>query len=297
VYTIDLDGKNKQVLLPATGNETSNMSLAASPDYAYVAVVSTRDGMRDTDGYVLPALTLINTSTGTAEIIDHGSQIQLMGWVDNRIVYRRGASGASAANAQRYRIVSYNAESQGKLQLTSANQFTVSRIANGYVYYAASGNDPKAPMGLFRIKTDGSGKERVFTGEVWTAYRDGYETMLLQTPTDWFRYDMGSKAAAKTTAPSVFEPRAYLDDSKAKYSLWVASGNTASLMVHDIQKRKDKRLVSQDGMTSQLRWIDNTAIIYRVSTATETADYAVSPQGGKARKITDATVSYGASFE
>lgn len=297
-YAVDLDGKNKKILLPATGNETSNISLAVDAEGKQVAVVSTRDGQKDTDGYLLPALTLVDIATGRAQVIDHGAQVQLVGWMDQRIIYRRGTAGASAANAQRYRIMSYNTETSGKLQLTSANQFTASRIAGGYVYYAASSSDPKAIMGLFRIKPDGSNKERVFDQEIWTTYRNSFDTVLLQTPNEWFSYAFSSKSAGRTTAPSVFGVRTYLNHPNDKQSLWVDdTGGITSLMVHDIQKATDKKITEQEGITSQVRWINDKTAVYRVATNNETADYAVHTGGGKPRKITDAAVSYGTLLE
>jgi hypothetical protein len=294
VYAIDVDGKNKQLVLAGTGNESSNISIAANESGTLAAVVSTRDGLRDSDGFVVSALTLVDLASGKATMLDHGAQVQLLGWDGDRLIYRTGVAGASAANSQRYRLMVYNTESAGRLQLASANQFTASQLIGGYVYYAASSNDPKASMGLFRIRTDGAGKERLLQGEVWTVYRNTYATLLVQTPGDWYAYDINAKSAAKTTAPSVFDERLYTTMPGGKKAAWVDSGSAiTTLRMHDVASGKDKRLMAHDGISAPLHWLGTTALVYRVATQTETADYAISPTGGQPHKISDVTISYG----
>jgi hypothetical protein len=294
VFSIDVDGKNAKVLLPGTGSETSNLSLVADPSGSYAALVSSRDGQRDKDGYLLQTLTLISLEDGSSQSIDRGAQIQPIAWQDGRLIYRIAVAGASAANAQRYRIISYTLDTSTRLQLTSANDFTVSQVAKGYVYYAASSNDPKAIMGLFKIKPDGSGKKRVIDREVWTALRTAYDVFVVQTPNEWLTYHLGSEQSQASTAPASFASKSFVTDAEQKQAISLGERDgSKTIELYDITKDKTAVIHTQGGMAVPMRWLGNRALVYRVSNGSETADYVVSPAGGTARKVTDVTISSG----
>lgn len=280
VFTADLDGRNRKLLLAGTGNENSTISLVVSPDGKRAALVSTRDNLRDADGFLLQALTIINIDEGTGVTVDHAEQIQLVDWVGNRLVYRMTLAGASAANSQRNRLISYNYDSNARIQLATANQFNAIVSNLGYVYYTVSSTDPHATLGLFRIKTDGSDRKRLSEDEIWTALRTGYETLSLQTPDGWSGYDIKSGQFSKTNNPSNVITYLFANNSKGDKSVWmdVRDGN-GTLLLHDNDKNTDKALVAQGGLTYPLRWVSDKAIIYRLATSAETADYVIGANG------------------
>lgn len=295
VFASDVDGKNKKVILAGTGKETSsNINLVTNKTGTYAAVASTREGLRDTDGYALVSLTLVNVETGASSVIDRGAQIQFIAWSGERLVYRVAIAGASAANAQRYRLVAYNVDSNAKVQLASANQFTTSLAAQGYVYYAASSTDPKANPGLFKIKLDGTNRKEVFDQEIWTGLRSSYNELSLQTPDGWYTYALDTeKTTAMTSSPN-FNGYFFAEGFTAGLSAYIDQRDgKGTLLIYDATKDKTTVLANQDGLVYPLRWASEQAIIYRVTTAGEAADYVISPNGGEGRKITDVTPTYG----
>jgi hypothetical protein len=298
LYSMDLDGKNAKLLLRGTGLETSNLSLVPSSDGNRAALVSTRDNVRDSDGFLLTTLTLVDTHTGAVVTVDHGAQIQLLAWNGSRLAYRVAMAGASAANAQRYRLLAYNYDTAAKLQLTTANQFTVSQAARGAIYYAASSSDLKATMGLFRIKPDGSGKQKVFDKELWTALRTGYDTFALQTPDKWYTYTISTGSATESTPPATLANLTYLSNSTDTHSL-VLGQQTGHIVLsrYDTATAKQTVLTKQDGIALPLYWAGDNAVVYRVATSAETADYVVSPNGGQAHKLADVWPTYGIGSE
>jgi hypothetical protein len=294
VYSSDLDGKDRKLILAGTGSENATISLVVSPDGQRAAMVSTRDNIRDDDGFILQALTIINLAESTSVTIDHAEQIQLVDWVDSRLVYRLTLAGASASNAQRNRLVSYNYDSNARIQLATANQFNAIFSVKGYVYYTASSTDTQATMGLFRIKTDGTDRKRLTTSEIWTTLRTGYNTALIQQPDGWVAYDLASGQVSKADAPSSVVTFSFADDSKNEHSLWTDTRDGSGvLLLHDVAKNTDKVLKTQDGIAYPVRWLTDKTILYRVATSNESADYAISVDGGEARKISDVTATYG----
>jgi hypothetical protein len=292
VYSVDLDGKNKKLLLGGSGLESSTLSLAVNSDSTQAALVSTRDNVRDKDGYLLYTLTFINVGQGTAVTVDHAQQLQLVDWIGNKLMYRSTITGASAANSQRNRLVAYNFQANARTQLATANQFNTVLSAGDYLYYSASSNDPSAVLGLFRVKPDGSSRERLSTQEVWTGLHAAISSFSLQTSDGWYSYDLATKKIQPMPAPSNFVSFYFAPDSKDARTAWTDTRDGRGVL---LLKRNGsdqvKTLVTQPGLTTPIRWANDKTLIYRVVTANESADYVVSSEGGTARKLSNVTAT------
>jgi len=293
VYSMDLDGKNKKLVLAGTGNETDNISLLVSPDGSLAALVSTRDTVRDGDGFLLSTLTVMNLAQGTSMPVDHAEQIQLIDWLDGRLIYRSTIAGASAANAQRNRLIAYTFSSNLRQQLASANQFNMALTAQGKVYYAASSTDPGATLGLFRIKSDGTGREQLSNQEVWTGLRSSYNVLSLQTPDSWYTYDIAAGQLGKSSAPGNLLNYAFVPSPDGTRAAWVDIRDGKGVLLLDaIATGQNMSLTTQTGLVSPAHWAGNKAIIYRVSTPNESGEYVISPDGGAPHKLADVTPTH-----
>jgi len=294
VYKIDLDGKNKDLLLAGTGKENSNITLVPSPDQKKVALAATRDNVHDSGGYLLYTLGIIDVGNGTLLTIDHGERIQVIGWVGTRLVYVQTVASASAANSQRTRIVSYDYASNSRLQLATADQFNAVLGAKGSVYYAVSSLDPSTPAALYKVDANGTNRQQVFNQEVWTVLRRNYDTLALQTTDNWFSYTFGGKPTG-SSVPANYQSFSFLDSPDGTHSLWTDyRDGKGVLLLHDVATGKDTILASQSGLSTPFAWLNNDTIIYRISSPQETADYVISAQGGSAHKIVDVTNTLGA---
>jgi len=294
VYKIDVDGKNRQVLLAATGNENENISLVVSPNGDQAALVSTRDNMRDSDGYLLTTLTLINVAAGTSVTLDHAEQIQIIDWIDKRLVYQEASAGASAANSQRYKLLSYDYVSSSRIQLATANQFNGVLTANSVIYFATSGNDPNAKPVFAKIRPDGTGRQTVYNQEVWSLFRTDYNTIAMQTPAGWANYALQTGIVAHADPPNSFVSRLYNDSPDGNQSLWVDTRDgQGALLVYKLADAKDSIVQTGDGLTYPVRWLNANTVIYSVANRAETAQYVLALDGGKPHKITDVTHTYG----
>lgn len=288
----DIDGKNRKVLLAGSGTENNNVTMAVDADSKRAALVSTRDAVRDNDGYLLSTLTLVDLETGASQTLDHAEQIQLIDWVGTRLIYEQAVAGASASNSQRYRLIAYDYESNNRTQLAAANQFHAVMSAQGMIYYSISNTDPAAKPAFIRVKPDGTTRQTILAQETWSAFRTDYNTLALQTPTGWFAYTMSTNQAQKTNPPTVFQSRLYADQG-SKHA-WIDPRDAQSaLLAYDATSGKDTLIHQQAGMGYPLRWLNGSTLLYRVATPQEVADYAVSINGGQPKKISDVVNSYG----
>jgi Tol biopolymer transport system component len=297
VYKIDVDGKNKQLLLAGTGIERPQITLIPHPTDNVVALVSSRDNKRNQDGYLLDTLTLINVDTGAVLSLDQSEQIKIVDWVNDKLIYVKVKAGTSAGNAERYQLMSYDYSSTKRLQLAGANYFADIVSAKGVLYYATGNYYQPGQSQFVRINPDNTGRQTLLSEQVWTIIRTGYNDLYLAgaytgNTQSWYSYHMGDSSAKKLSqAPAdANTSRFYLDAPDAKRALWTESRDGKGvLLAYDDSSKKDTTLLTQSGLTSPLRWLDSRTVVYHIVTPQETAAYVVSLDGGTPHKISDVT--------
>lgn len=294
VYAIYADGSEETKLLPGTGNEQSNLVLTPSPDGRMAALVSTRDNERNDDGFLKSTLTVISVSDGASKTVTHSEQITLVGWIGPRLIYVQVAAGTSAANPSRSRLMSYDFNTNSNQQLAATNYFNSILIAGKRVYYAPSSTYQAAgvAINLFSIEPDGSNKRTILAQETWSVFRVAYDTLSISVADQsWYGYKIGDETTTSTDGPpGDLVSRRYADSPDGARSLWVDNRDgKGTLLVYDVGQKTDKEVYAVSGLQLPVRWLNNSTVVYRVSTDQETADYAISINGGEPRKIVNVT--------
>lgn len=296
LYKSDIDGKNKELLLAATGNEDGSISVVQSRDGKQVALVSKRDTLKNQDGYVLQSLTLIDVEKGRTLSLEKSERIQVVDWIGDRIVYVKIKAGSSAGSPDRYQLISYDHTTNSRQQLANANYFVDVVSAGGQVYYVTSNNYQGGVSQFVRTKPDGSGKQVLLDKtDVWNVLRDTYDTMTLVGNQVAYSYKLGDNSAKQNTSPgSNTVDRYYLDDGENKLALWADNRDGKGvLLLNNLGNDKDAVLTTQSGLGEPIRWLNDMVAIYRINKPGETADYAISLDGGDPKKITDVTATSG----
>lgn len=293
LYKMDLDGQNKKVLLAGTGLETAAVNVIVDPAGKRAALVSTRDDKRNKDGYLLSALTIVDIDSGESEVIEHAEQIMLLGWSGTTLVYQQTVAGASAANASRNKITSYEYTDSKRLQIANANYFNGSFLNGTQVYYVVSSIDPSAKGGLIRSNVDATSKKTLHEGEVWQLYRADYKTLKFQTPDKWYEYKMGNAAAVESTPPANYNARKYMDSPDGKYSVWVDDRDAnGALMEYNVADGKERQVTLQKGMIETMRWVNERVVVYRTINGTQVDEHAISLDGGEPRQLATVSAMY-----
>ena len=298
VYKRDVDGKNETVVFAGTGSEQDPLGLLVSPDGATAALVSTREGKRDSSGYLLSNLYMIDVQAKTATKVasTESAQIQLIDWVDDKLVFVKIASGPSAATPGRQHAVVYDSKQDKQNELANANYFNDVEVYNGQVYFAASsgGGSGSADAKLFRVNTDGSSKTALTDKEIWATYRNSY-TKLQANAADnkWYEQTLGdSKMTVLSGAPASPTHRIYAVNPSAEKAVWVDSRDGKGVLIlQDIKNTANADVVvfSKGGLGYPMRWLSDKHLLVRVSNSQETADYVINIEGGDAQKVGDVT--------
>ena len=292
LYRIDIDGKNEQIVLAGTGSERSDIDLVMHPSDNLTAVVSTRDKVYNNDGYLMSTLTIIDLTNSTTTKVDASERIQIVNWVGNRLIYVKVVAGASAANAARNRLISYDYKTKVSTDIASANYFNDIQVIGGKVYYAAAASYiPGSSLGLYRVDGDGSNKKTILQQEVNNLFRSEYKKLDIAEGAQWFSYNIPNSSVTKLAgAPSNPENRVYMDSPDQKHSIWVDKRDGKGVLINlDIDAAKESVLKNQNGIKNPVYWLNNNTLVYRYNNGQETADYAISIDGGESKKIKDST--------
>jgi hypothetical protein len=292
-YRIDADGQNEEIVLPATGAERPDMVLVPHPSKQRVAVVSTRDNVRNQDGFLLSSLTIVDIDDEQTIKVAESERVQVVGWFDNRIVFVQIAEGASGANPKRHRVMSYDYDNDATQELAASNYFSSVMAVGDMIYVAPASIFQESPAQLYRIRADGSNKEVVFEGESWGIYRLSYSAIAIVTSSRWLRYELaGGELSLLDQDPQTLQNRLYTESPSGDRSARIEErdGKGVLLMRTDNEPVEAPRF-EQGGLGYPLRWLNDSVIVYRVNTASETADYALSITGGEPVKLRDVTAT------
>ena len=284
LYKTSVDGNDKTLLLAATGSETSQIDIVASDDGSQAAVVSSRDNQKDKAGYLLDTLSLLDVSTGKNVALNHGQQINIVGWSGHRLVYTLLKPDVSTNDATRSQLISYDTQSKKSTTLDSANDFNDVAMTQGVIYYATANQHSGGTSQLIRISPDGTGKSTLLGNEVTAILRSDYNDLLFMTASNYYAYKLGGAKPAITNSTFSGKGRLYVDSPDGKHSVWVDTAHD-KLMLYDKKTNTEKTIVTDADLAYPVRWLNNSTVVYRLSNANIASDYAIGTIGGSAKKI------------
>lgn len=295
VYSSYIDGRDAKVVLAGSGKERDDMVLIPHPTDTIIAYVSTRAGQTNKNGETLNNLLILNLEDNNSTNVLAAEQVRILGWTGDRLVYVHTTVDAKADSADRYRLISYNYKDASTKELAKTNFFNDVIMIGNTVYFALSSAYQGGTAGLYRVNADGTNTENVYNQEVWNVFRTAYDHLTLSVQQEWFDLVVGNKQPTKlNAAPAEQLSRVYVDSPDGKRSLRIdIRDGKGVLLAYDISTKLEKEIQSLAGLTYPTRWINDNTVVYRIKTTAETADYAVSLDGGAPVRISDVTNSGG----
>lgn len=291
VYSIYVDGKYEEKILTGTGNERDDIDLKLKPNESIAAYVSTKSGEENQDKFKLSTLSIINSENSQVDDIDKSERIQLIGWIDDSLVYVKATAGSSASKPDRHKLIAYNYKTKESKEIASSNYFNDVIIADNKIYYAPSGALSPQQAKLYRVAVDGDQKTEIAQIEVYKIFRADYENLQISANQNWLNLRIGEdKVTAATSPPSNPRSRIYSDSLDGKNSLWVDNRDGKGVLInYEEDSRNELTLKSENGLADPVYWLNDRTVVYRVYNENESADYILSLDGGEAKKIADVT--------
>lgn len=295
LYSSYIDSRDERIVLSGSGNERDDLSLVAHPSDNRVAYVSTRPGQRNSDGFVLSNLIIVNLKDSETTNVASAEQLRIISWNGDNLVYVVVAAGASADKADRYRLMSFNHKDDSSKELARSNFFNDVIAVSNVLYYAPSSALQTSGTNLYRINSDGTKQETIYNKEVWNIIRTSYDQLALSVQQQWYELRTNENKPTKlNNAPVNQDSRVYHDSPNDKNSLWIDNRDgKGTLILYDKETKTEKTIFSKGGVNYPAYWLNDSVIVYRLVTSQETADYAVSIDGGEPVKINDVSRSKG----
>ena len=295
VYKIDADGKNEEKILVGSGSEKEDMVLVPHPTENVIALVSTRSNQRNKDGFLLSTLTIINLDNNFTVNVTQSERVQIADWFGDRLAYVEIAAGTSGNNPNRHKLSSYDYKNETKTELASTNTFNSVSSSGGYIYYAPSSAYQTGKIYFYRIKADGTNRQTVLNKEVWNVFRTDYDKLAMSVEQAWYEHKISeNKTSSLSGEPANLKSRVYSDSPDRKHSLWVDQRDGKGVLLNlDLTTKEEQELRAQSGLSNPVYWLNNSSIVFRIKTDQETADYAMSINGGEPKKIKNVTHTAG----
>ncbi len=100
-------------------------------------------------------------------------------------------------------------------------------------------------------------------------------TKLLHLPT------AGNNPVTRTS-------RSYSVSPSGEKAVWVdIRDGKGVLLLYDTVQKTESVILTKSGLGSPVEWLNNSTLVYRISTVQETADYVFSIEGTESKKIAD----------
>jgi hypothetical protein len=295
VYSRYVDGTQETVLLPGTGNEQADTHLLSHPTDPIHMFVSSREGERNDQGYMMSNMYILNSDTKQVEKITSTSseRIRLVGWIGDAVVLVKTISGPSGYTTNRQQIVTYDVSDKKLTDITGANYFSDVRVINDSIYYVLPSSDGSQSKGLTKSSADGKQKTILLAKNIWVIYRADAEKLFISTEGDeWYSITLSDGKVEKLEgAPALPQNKVFVANPTTKQIAWLEERDGKSTLLVNEKDGKQKEVVKQPGMSYPLRWLNDTTILYTIANSQETANYIVSTNNSTVKKVGDVTVS------
>lgn len=290
IFSANLDGTNQQKIIEATGKEDEGlMQLSINRNNKQAILVANRDG-KLTNNKVVAGVYLIDLEKSSIKKIDEGSDVQLINWSDNSMVYTKTVPDLNYDDPALSRLMNLNISNNKLTELAQTNYFQIAVMAQNKIYYLpADAYRTLENNALSSLDVISNAKKTYFADKTLRyAVRASFGTLELQD-TAGTNYEL-QIANGATKAIDHRPSSALLFSSSPDGQAWAWNDRRdgqGALLGYSIKDSAEKTIAKAGGLTSPVRFINDDLVIVRVVTSQETADYVVSLMSGKMSKVVD----------
>ncbi|MCB9822925.1 carboxypeptidase regulatory-like domain-containing protein [Candidatus Nomurabacteria bacterium] len=290
IFSSNIDGSSQQKIIEATGKEDpSFIQFSIHRGNRFGVLVANREG-KVINNRVVAGIYIIDFASSNLKKIDEGSDVRLLDWGDDTVVYQKSDANLNYDDPAFSKISSYNVGNAKQKQLAQANYFSVAIVAQNFVYFAgADGYRDEANTPLTSVELSSGATKTILQGRIPSGLtRSNYESLtLLADDSNYYN------VTVKGGTVKQIDRRV---DSSLNFGLNPNGGQVVyaeqvdgqgALMVRSTGN-DDKRVVTKlSGLKSPTRWVTDRLVVVRVVTTTQTADYLVDVPTGKSAKVVD----------
>lgn len=290
IFSTNIDSSGQQKIIEATGKEDPEfIQFSIHRGNRFGVLIANREG-KVVNNRVVAGIYIIDFATSNLKKIDEGSDVRLLDWGDDVIVYQKSDPNLNYDDPGFSKIASYNVASAKQKQLAQANYFSVAIVAQNFVYYAgADGYRDEANTPLTSVELSSGATKTILQDKIPSGLtRSNFDGLTLLA-NDSNYYNVAVKSGAIKQIDRRVDPALNfgLNPNGAQVLYAEQVDGQGALMLRSTSS-DDKRVVTKlSGLKSPIRWVTDRLAVVRVVTTTQTADYLVDVPTAKSAKIVD----------
>jgi hypothetical protein len=291
IFSSNIDGTNQKKIIEATGKEDKNFLQFTihSSSNNWAILVATREGKR-LNNRIVAGVYKVDLAKATIAKIDEGSDIRILDWAGDNLVYTKTQPELKYDDKNFARIMSFNVKTGALTQRAQANYFQLNAVVGSSLFYMPADAYREIKEANLTSIELASGAKNTYLKDRQINYGTQTAYGILQLETyDGQNYEINSlnKSTIKIDRqPSSTKSFALSSNAKKVIHADRRDGKGA-LLVEALKDSKENVVVKIGGLSQPVRWVNGSLVVVRVATSQETADYVVDTASGKFAKITD----------
>jgi hypothetical protein len=232
--------------------------------------------------------------------VDEGVNVTFADWSGNTLIYTVTAYDATT-NTYPTTLRSVDASSGRLYNFETSDYISVSTVTSDkvlFLRYTSSGPDAASSPRLREAPVNATSVKTLGDQVGYDSYQQlDFDRVTFKTGVDqaWHEYNLNTDLLKNVQQPSsgsssIVRYLSAASSDNGKQLLIDRMDGKYTLFVKDVSTGAQNMVYGDGGLGGPIRWIGNV-IVFRVVNAQETADYAISLDGGKPRKITDVTAA------
>lgn len=289
VFSSNLDGTDQRKVIDATGKEDESvLQFSINKNNKQAVLVATREG-KVQSGRIIAGVYAVDLEKASLQKIDEGSDIQLLDWSDNTLVYNKSSAGLNYDDPSLSKLMNYNSASGKLSQIAQANYFAVSIVAiNKLFYVPADAYRPIENGVLTSVDLATNATKRYLQDRPITYIsRASYPTLETQDSTGAtfeLQITNGTAKAIDRRPTTVLQ---IATSPNGQVNAWSDKRDGQGALIVRAKDGTEKVVAKLPGMTTPVRFINDSIAVVRVATSQETADYVINVSGGQFKKVVD----------
>lgn len=290
IFSSNLDGSDQRKLIEASGKEDESLTyFSIHRANKHAILITNRDG-KVTSDRLIAGVYLVDLEAASLKKIDEGSDIQVVGWGDDAIVYTKSELSLGYDDPAFARLMTYNTQNGRHAEIANANYFQASAVAQNKVFYVIADAYRTIDNGAMTSYDLASGATRSYLEDRPITYigRPGYNTLEMQ---DSSGASFELIVSQHRTRPIDRRPGSSVMialNQSANQAAWSDKRDGQGVFILRSLGDSTERIVTQaPGLTNPIRFVSDHIAVVRVTTSVETADYVLDTSTGNMKKVVD----------
>jgi hypothetical protein len=290
IFTSRLDGNDQRKSLKQPVKKMKGyFNLASNRNNQYGILVANRDG-KILNNRIVAGVYIVDLEKSTLRKIDEGSDVQLLDWVDDTIVYSKTIPELNDDDPNLSRIQSYNVTKSKASEIAQSNYFPINLVAQNKVFYMPADSYRVIEGAALTSYEVNSGARRTYLADKRLQYgtRARYDALELQD-SDGKNYELiVASGAVKGIDRQPGNQLSFAQKPAGGQVLWTDRRDGQGALLIRSTAANDERIITKlGGLMHPVRFVGDSLAVVRVVTSQETADYVVDIGSGKLSKIVD----------